>query len=103
VGIQYRPFQRVKGGGELRGGIVLVGEMKKAGHWFGSATHARRRAADSDARRGGTWPGQRCSGETEEEKGPGGPVLGRKAVVTWANVGVSKEKLRRAAMAIGLY
>jgi hypothetical protein len=43
------------------------------------------------------------SGETEEEEGPGGPVLGRKAVVTWANVGVSKEKSRRAAMAIGLY
>jgi hypothetical protein len=31
------------------------------------------------------------SGETEEEENPGGPVLGRKAVVTWAGVGFSKE------------
>jgi hypothetical protein len=31
------------------------------------------------------------SGETEEEKNPGGPVLGQKAVVTWVSVGISKE------------
>jgi hypothetical protein len=31
------------------------------------------------------------SGDTEEEEIPGGPVLGRKAVVTWAGVGISKE------------
>jgi hypothetical protein len=31
------------------------------------------------------------SGETEEEENPGGPVLGRKAVVTWVGVGISKE------------
>jgi hypothetical protein len=31
------------------------------------------------------------SGETEEEENPGGPVLGRKAMVTWAGVGISKE------------
>jgi hypothetical protein len=39
--------------------------------------------------------------ETEEEENPGGPVLGRKAVVTWAGVGISKEKSGWAAMAIG--
>jgi hypothetical protein len=31
------------------------------------------------------------SGETEEEEIPGGPVLGRNAVVTWASVGISRE------------
>jgi hypothetical protein len=31
------------------------------------------------------------SGETEEEENPGEPVLGRKAVVTWASIGISKE------------
>jgi hypothetical protein len=31
------------------------------------------------------------SGETKEEENPGGPVLGRKAVVTSAGVGISKE------------
>jgi hypothetical protein len=31
------------------------------------------------------------SGETEEEESPGGPVLGQKAVVTWAGIGISKE------------
>jgi hypothetical protein len=41
------------------------------------------------------------SGETEEEENPGGPVLGRKAVVTCTGVGISKEKSRWAAMAIG--
>jgi hypothetical protein len=30
------------------------------------------------------------SGETKEEENPGGPVLGRKAVVTWAGVAISK-------------
>jgi hypothetical protein len=30
-------------------------------------------------------------GETEEEENPGGPVLGRKAVVTRADIGISKE------------
>jgi hypothetical protein len=31
------------------------------------------------------------SGKTEEEENPGGPVLGRKAVVTRADIGISKE------------
>jgi hypothetical protein len=30
-------------------------------------------------------------GDTEEEENPCGPVLGQKAVVTWASVGISKE------------
>jgi hypothetical protein len=88
VGIQYWSFQRVKGGEELTGGIVLMGEMKKVGRRFGSATHAWRSAAD-----GATVPtgGDGGSGETEEEESPGGLVLGRKVVVTWASVGISKE------------
>jgi hypothetical protein len=52
--------------------------MKKAGHQFDSATRTQRRAADGGARCGGGGG----SGETEEEEGLGGPVLGRKAVVT---------------------
>jgi hypothetical protein len=44
--------------------------MKKVGRQFGSATRVRRRAPDGSARRGGG------SGETKEEKGPGGLVLG---------------------------
>jgi hypothetical protein len=79
----------------------MVGEMKKAGRRFGSATHTLRRVADGGARRGSADWGWGGSGETEEEESPGGPVLGRKAVVTWAGVGISKEKSRRAAMAIG--
>jgi hypothetical protein len=40
--------------GERRwGGAILMVEMKKVGHRFGSATRARRRAADGGARRGG--------------------------------------------------
>jgi hypothetical protein len=50
--------------------------MKKAGRQFGSATRACWGAADGGARRGGS------SGETEEEEGLGGLLLGRKAVVT---------------------
>jgi hypothetical protein len=51
-----------------------VGEMKKAGRRFGSATRTWRRAAD-----GGTGRCGGDSGETEEEEGPGGLVVGRKA------------------------
>jgi hypothetical protein len=56
-----------------------VGEMKKAGCRFGSATHTWRRAVDGGADRGG-----RGSGETEEEEGPDGPVMRRKAKMSWA-------------------
>jgi hypothetical protein len=31
------------------------------------------------------------SSEIEEEESPGGPVLGRKAVVSWVGIGISKE------------
>jgi hypothetical protein len=79
----------------------LVGGLKKVGRRFGLATHTRRRVADGGARRGGAGRGSGGSGKTEEEEGPGGPVLGRKAVVTWASDGISKEKSRWAAMAIG--
>jgi hypothetical protein len=51
----------------LTGGVVLMGEMKKARHQFGSATHARRTATDGYARRGGADRGGGGSGETEEE------------------------------------
>jgi hypothetical protein len=71
VVIQYWPFQRVKGGGELRGRHCLGEGNEEGGRWFGSATHAWRRAADGDARRSGVGG----SGETKEE-GPDGPVLG---------------------------
>jgi hypothetical protein len=50
-----------------------MGEMKKMGRWFGSATHAWRRAADGCARRGSG------SGETEEEENPGRPVWAESA------------------------
>jgi hypothetical protein len=47
---------------ELKGkrrpsGVVLLGEMKKVGCRFGSATHAWRRAADGGARHGGAVGG----------------------------------------------
>jgi hypothetical protein len=60
-----------------REGVVLVGEMKKAGH---RATRTWRRVAD-----GGTDPGGDSSGETEEEEGQVGPVMGRKAKTSWAS------------------
>jgi hypothetical protein len=69
-----------KRGEGRRGGVILVGEMKKAGHRFGSATRTRRRAVDGDAGRGGD-----DSGEVEEEEGPGGPVMGRKAKTSWVS------------------
>jgi hypothetical protein len=39
-------------GEEETGQHCLDGEMKKVGRWYGSATHAQRRAADGDAQRG---------------------------------------------------
>jgi hypothetical protein len=54
--------------------------MKKAGHRFILATRTWRRAAD-----GGVDPGGGSSGETEEEEGPVGPVMGRKAKTRWAS------------------
>jgi hypothetical protein len=71
-------FKAEMRGGKV-GGVVLVGETKKVGCWFGSATHTWRRAADGSAGRGDSG-----SGETEEEEGPGGPVMGRKAKTSWA-------------------
>jgi hypothetical protein len=63
-----------------REGVVLVGEMKKAGHRFSSATRTWRRVAD-----GGADPGGDSSSETEEEEGPVGPVMGRKVKTSWAS------------------
>jgi hypothetical protein len=57
-----------------------VGEMKKAGRWFGSATRTWRRVADGGAGRGGGG-----SGESEEEQGPGGLVMGQKAKMSWVS------------------
>jgi hypothetical protein len=54
--------------------------MKKAGCRFGSATCPWRREVDSDGGRGGSG-----SGETEEEEGLGGPMMGRKAKMSWAS------------------
>jgi hypothetical protein len=85
-----------KRGRGLRGWRRLGGRNEEDGRQFGLATHAWRRAADDSAWGGGG------SGETREEEGPGGPVLGRKVVVTWASVGISKEKSRQTSMAIGL-
>jgi hypothetical protein len=78
-----------------------MGEMKKVGRQFGSATRARRIAADGNARRGGADRGDGGSGETEEEESPGGPVLGRKAMVTLAGVGISKENQDRLPWPLG--
>jgi hypothetical protein len=49
----------------------LVGEMKKVGRRFGSATRPWGRVANGGADRGGGG-----FGETEEEEGLGGPVMG---------------------------
>jgi hypothetical protein len=62
-----------------------MGEMKKAGRRFGSATHAWRRAADGCARRGGS------SGMTEEEESPGGPVWAESAEQSGPVARFSKE------------
>jgi hypothetical protein len=75
-----------KRGEGRRGGIILVGEMKKAGRQFSSATRTRRRAADGDAGRGGDG-----SGEVEEEEGPGGLVMGRKAKTSWVSAKIFQE------------
>jgi hypothetical protein len=69
----------------------LIGEMKKVGRRFGSATRVWRRAVDGCAWRGNTDRSGGSSGETEEEESLGGPVLGQKAVVTWVGIGISKE------------
>jgi hypothetical protein len=58
-----------------------VEEMKKAGHRFGSATRTWRRAVD-----GGTGRGGGGLGESGEEEGTGGPVMGQKAKTSWASV-----------------
>jgi hypothetical protein len=68
-------FLKPKRGEGRQGGVVMVGEMKKAGHQFGSTTHTWRRAADGG---GG-------SAESEEEEGPGGPVMDREAKMCWAS------------------
>jgi hypothetical protein len=77
-GVLLHRFLKPKRGEGRRAGVVLVGEMKKAGHRFGSATRTWRTAAD-----GGTGRGD--SGETEEEDGPGGSVMGRNAKTNWAS------------------
>jgi hypothetical protein len=59
VGIQYRLFRRVKGGGELMGRSRLDGGNEEGGRRFGSATRAGRRAVDSGARRDGFGQGRR--------------------------------------------
>jgi hypothetical protein len=69
-GVLLYRFSKLKRGEGRRGGIVLVGEIKKKGRQFGSTTHTWRRAAA-----GGVGRGDGGSGETEEE-GPGGPVMG---------------------------
>jgi hypothetical protein len=78
-GVLLQRFSKPKRGEGRRGGIILVGEMKKSGRRFGSASHPWRRAAD-----GGTGRGGSGLGETEEEEGPGGPAMGRKAKTSWA-------------------
>jgi hypothetical protein len=60
--------------------------MKKAGRRFDSATRPWRRVADGGAGRSGD-----DSGETEEEEGLGGPVMGWKAKTSWASMNFFKE------------
>jgi hypothetical protein len=51
-----------------------MGEMKKVGHQFGSATHAWRRAADGGARRDGVAGGAAVPmGAGGGRRRPGGP------------------------------
>jgi hypothetical protein len=87
-GVLLHRFLKLKRGEGRWGGVVLVGEMKKVGHRFGSATRVWRRAADGSAGQGGGG-----SGETEEEEGPGGPVMGRKAKTSWASVKIFQGEL----------
>jgi hypothetical protein len=70
-GVLLCRFSKLKRGEERQGGVILVGEMKKAGRRFDSATRPWRRVADGGAGRSGD-----DSGETEEEEGLGGPVMG---------------------------
>jgi hypothetical protein len=79
-GVLLSRFSKPKQGEGRRGDVVLVGEMKKVGRWFGLATRTWRRAVDSGADQGNGG-----LGETEEEEGPGGPVMGRKAKTSWAS------------------
>jgi hypothetical protein len=79
-GVLLHRFSNLKRGEGRRGGVVLVGEMKKVGRRFGSDTHTWRRAIDGGAGRGGAG-----SGEIEEEECPGGLVMGRKAKTSWTS------------------
>jgi hypothetical protein len=79
-GVLAHRFLKPKRGEGRHGGVILVGEMKKAGRRFVSATHTWRRAADDGAGWGGGG-----SGMTEEEEGPGGPLMGRNAKTSWAS------------------
>jgi hypothetical protein len=90
----------------LTGWRHLDGEMKKARHRFGSATHARRRAADGCARCRGVDRGGGSSGETEEEENPSGPVWAESTERSGPVVRFSKEttraiKVNRAELTIG--
>jgi hypothetical protein len=80
-GVLLRRFLKSKRGEGRRGGVVLVGEMKKVGRQFGSATRMWRRVACGSAGLGGGG-----SGETGEGEGLGGPMMGRKAKTSWASV-----------------
>jgi hypothetical protein len=80
-GVLLRRFSKPKRGEGRQGGVILVGEMKKAGRRFSSATCTWRRAADGGVGRGGGG-----SGETKEEEGSGGPGMGRKSKMSWASV-----------------
>jgi hypothetical protein len=53
-----------------RGGAVLMGEMKKVGRWFGSATHAWRRAIDGSVQCGGVAVPMGAGGGKRRPSGP---------------------------------
>jgi hypothetical protein len=68
-----------------------AGRVKAAGWRFGSAPSECGRAVDDCLWRGDADRGRRRLMRDRGRRNPGGPVLGRKAVVTWAGFGISRE------------
>jgi hypothetical protein len=68
-------------GEEEMGRSQLIGQMKKVGRRFGSATHGRRRAADGGARCGGAMRGAVVPlGAGGGRRRPGGPYWAERPI-----------------------
>jgi hypothetical protein len=70
-----------------------MGEMKKVGHRFGSVRLLAHGGEQQTVAHGEAAPTGATAAQARprKKKARVGPVLGRKAVVTWAGVGISKE------------